>query len=468
MSILNGSPGAFSLFRDKEYFSALLRIGAPITIQNFLMSSLNMVGVLMIGQLGETEVAAVGLANQLFFLLSLLLFGISSGAALFTAQFWGKKDVASIHKVMGIALALGLAFSSLFTITALFFPEKFLSFYSTDPQVLLLGSQYLRIIGASYFATSISYSFAGVLRSTENARLPMLVSISALLVNMVLNYALIFGRLGMPRMGVQGAAAATLAARILECGVLVLATYRLRSPVAAPFSRLIRFDASFLRRYFSVALPVVFNETFWALGITVYNAIYARIGTDSIAAVNISATVESMAFVLFIGIANASAVIIGGRIGAGEEHKASVYARRTLALGAALAVLVGLLLFASKDLILSLYNVSDFTLLNARNILTIMSFALWVRVANMIVVVGVLRSGGDTRFSFFLDVGSVWLVGVPLAAAGAFLLHLPVYGVVLMVMGDEVAKFSVGLWRVFSGKWINNLTRSAQPAEISS
>ncbi len=448
------------MFSDKEYYTALVRIGAPIVIQNFLMSSLNMVGVLMIGQLGETQVAAVGLANQLFFLLSLLLFGISSGASLFTAQLWGRRDVISIHKVLGLALALGLGFSSIFALVAIAFPQVFLSFYTTDPRVIAMGSQYLRIIGISYLATSISYGYANILRSVENSRLPMYVSIGALAVNMLLNYLLIFGRLGFPNMGVPGAAVATLVARILETSVLVAAAYLLHTPVAARLSQLLAFNRTFLRRYFATALPVVFNESLWALGISIYNAIYAHIGTNSIAAVNIASTVESLAFVLFIGIASATAVVIGGRIGAGEEHKASIYARRSLVLGVIGAVLLGLSIFATKDLILSLYKVSVETQLNARNILTILAFALWVRASNTIIVVGVLRSGGDTRFSFVLDVGTVWFIGIPLALLGAFVLHFPVYGVVLMVMGDEIAKFCIGIWRVSSGKWINNLAHA--------
>ncbi len=448
------------MFSDKEYYSALIRIGLPIVIQNFLMSSLNMLGVLMIGQLGETEVAAVGLANQMFFLLSLLLFGISSGASLFTAQLWGRKDTASIHKVMGIALTLGIGFSSLFALVGIAFPQVFLSFYTQDPQVITLGSQYLRIVGFSYLATSLTYTFANILRSVENACLPMYVSVGALGLNMLLNYLLIFGNLGFPAMGVRGAATATLAARILEAGVLLSLAYLLKTPVAARLNQFIAFNRAFLKRYFATALPVVFNESLWAVGISIYNAIYGHIGTNSIAAVNIASTVENMAFVLFIGIANASAVVIGGRIGAGEEHKASTYARRTLALGVMGAVLMGITIFVTKDLILSLYNISAETHLNARNILIILSFALWVRASNTIIVVGVLRSGGDTRFSFVLDVGTVWLIGIPLALLGAFVLHFPVYGVVLMVMGDEIAKFCVGVWRVSTGRWINNLTHT--------
>jgi putative MATE family efflux protein len=448
-----------SLFSDSTYFKTLMRIAVPIASQHFITSSLNAVDVIMIGQLGETAVAAVGLANQVFFLLILLLFGISSGAAMFTAQFWGKEDIESIHKVLGIGLMLGIASSLLFSFAALVFPEFILSIYSKDPAVIALGSTYLRRVALSYVFTSITFSFASVLRSTENVKLPMFVSIVALSINTVLNYLLIFGNFGFPKMGVEGAAIATLIARSLECVTLLTLTYRLRTPVAARLSELLGFNRDFILRYLKIALPVMFNEMMWSLGITVYNIVYARIGTESIAAVNISATIENMAFVLFIGISNAAAIMIGKRIGANEEDKAYTYGKRTLILGMAGAVLVGIIILLGKDAILSLYQISETARLYASMILTITSFVLWIRVSNMIMIVGIFRSGGDTRFSFILDVGSVWLVGVPFALIGAFVLHLPVYGVVLMIMAEEVVKMLIGFWRFSSRKWINNLTQ---------
>jgi putative MATE family efflux protein len=453
-----------SLFRDSTYFKTLLRIAVPIASQHFITSSLNAVDVIMIGQLGETAIAAVGLANQVFFLLILLLFGISSGAAMFTAQFWGKEDIESIHKVLGIGLMLGIASSLLFSFAALVFPEFILSIYSKDPAVIALGSTYLRRVALSYVFTSITFSFASVLRSTENVKLPMFVSIVALSINTVLNYLLIFGNFGFPKMGVEGAAIATLIARSLECVTLLTLTYRLRTPVAARLNELLGFNRDFILRYLKIALPVMFNEMMWSLGITVYNIVYARIGTESIAAVNISATIENMAFVLFIGISNAAAIMIGKRIGANEEDKAFIYGRRTLILGMAGAVLVGLIILVGKDAILSLYQISETARLYASLILTITSFVLWIRVSNMIMIVGIFRSGGDTRFSFVLDVGSVWLVGVPFALIGAFVFHLPVYGVVLMIMAEEVVKMLIGFWRFSSSKWINNLTQKMTTA----
>jgi putative MATE family efflux protein len=447
-----------ALFQDSTYFKSLARIAVPIAAQHFFTSSLNAVDVIMIGQLGETAVAAVGLANQVFFLLVLLMFGISSGAGMFTAQFWGKRDITNIHKVLGIGLLLGISSSLLFSIAGLVFPEFILGIYSKDAAVVALGSTYLRRVAYSYLFTSITFSFASVLRSTENVKLPMVVSIVALSLNTVLNYLLIFGNFGFPKMGVEGAAIATLIARSLECAVLITLTYRLRTPVAARLKELVGFNRLFVQRYLKIALPVMFNEMLWSLGITIYNIVYARIGTESIAAMNISATIENMAFVLFIGISNAAAIMIGNRIGANEESIAFDYGRRTLIIGMAGAILVGLIILISKDAILNLYQISEAARQYASMILTIMSFSLWVRVSNMTMIVGILRSGGDTRFSFVLDVGSVWLVGVPIALIGAFVFHLPVYGVFLLIMSEELVKMLIGFWRFSSRKWINNLT----------
>jgi putative MATE family efflux protein len=443
---------------DKAYYKTLMRIALPIVAQHFITSTLNAVDVIMIGQLGETAVAAVGLANQVFFLLMLLLFGISSGAGMFTAQFWGKRDLVNIHKVLGIGLLLGMGSSLLFSLAALLFPEFILGIYSKDPAVVALGSVYLRRVAYSYLFTSITFSFASVLRSTENVKLPMFVSIVALSLNTLMNYSLIFGNFGFPEMGVEGAATATLIARSLECFTLVMLTYRLRTPVAATFKKLLSFDRVFLQRYLKVALPVVFNEMIWSLGITIYNIIYARIGTESIAAVNISVTIEGMAFVLFIGISNAAAIMIGNRIGANEEKKAYEYARRTLMIALIGSFKVGAAILISKDAILAFYQISETARMYSSMILTIAGLTLWIRAMNLTLIIGIFRSGGDTRFSLLLDAGSVWLVGVPLALIGAFVLHLPVYGVVVMVMSEEFVKMLIGFWRFASRRWINNLS----------
>lgn len=449
------------MLKDRTYYKTLLTIAVPIITQNFISSSLNVIDVTMLGQLGETTVAAVGLANQVFFLLMLMLFGTYSGVGVFTSQLWGKGDLTSICKVLGIGLLIGLTGSLVFTILGVIFPTQVLSLYSEDPAVIALGSSYLRTVAWSYMITAVTFAYASVLRTTGYVRVPMVVSISALSIKTILNYGLILGNFGLPEMGAQGAAISTLIARLVEVGALLTVVYWRRLPPAAKPAELLGFSHAFLFRILKTSMPVLVNETLWSLGITTYNMVYGRIGTDAIAAVNIASTIENLAFVIFLGLSDATGIMIGNRIGAGEEDKAFGYAKQTLIIGTIGAILIGLVILLGSDFILSFYKLSEQSILNAHNILRIIGFMMWIRVSNMILIVGVLRAGGDTRFSMFLDAGTVWLVGVPLAVITGLVLHLPVYIVYLIIMIEEAVKYSVALHRFFSRRWINNLVKAS-------
>lgn len=448
-------------YRDREYFANVVRIALPIATQNLVMSSLNMVSVLMIGQLGETELAAVGLAGQIFFLVNLVLFGIGSGAAMFTAQLWGKGDVANIRRVLGLSLKLGVAGAAIFWALAIFAPQAALSFYTEDPAVAALGADYLRIFGWTYPFFAVTFAYAFVLRSTGNVRAPMFVTILALTLNIFLAYGLIFGNFGLPKLGVIGAAWAGLAARVFECVLMLVIVYRRpENPAAASLTDILAFDWGFTVTVMTPVLPVIANEILWSLGITTYNAIYARVGTDAIAAINIVGSIDQLAFVAFIGLGNATAILVGNLIGKGEKEQAFKYAGRSLGLQIAAGVLIGLLVFLFADGIFSLYKVSAQVIESARSILTLMAAAIWLRAANMVIIVGILRAGGDTRFSLALDGLVIWIVGVPLAAVAAFLLNWPVEFVYLMALTEEVTKFIFCIWRFFSRKWINDLAQT--------
>jgi putative MATE family efflux protein len=453
-------------FADRIYYRALLRLGVPIIVQHLITASMNIIDVAMIGQLGETSVAAVGLSNQAFFILTLMMFGISSGSAIFTAQFWGKRDVVNIRRVLGICLTMGIAGSLVFTIIAVFFSDSFLGFYSKDLAVIAVGSRYLRIVGLGYIVTSITFSYASILRSTEEVRLPMMVSAGAIIFKTVLSYLLIFGHWGFPEMGVEGAAIGTVIARYLECGILVTLAYRRKTAAAARLSELNGFKSGYLRKYIKTAFPVAFNELAWALGITTYNVVYARISTEAIAAMNIVFSIENLAFVAFIGISEATGILIGNRIGAGEEDKAFLYARRSLILGIIGSLLIGIAILLNVDAILSIYKVSETARMYSQQVLIVSASILWLRVSNLLIIVGILRAGGDTRFGMLIDMGSIWAVGVPMAFFSAFVLHLPVHLVFLMVMSEEVVKFYIGLRRFISRRWINNLANVATPIPL--
>jgi putative MATE family efflux protein len=321
-----------------------------------------------------------------------------------------------------------------------------------------MGSRYLRILAPNFLFMAVSFTFASILRTTGDVKIPMAVSMLSIALNTFLSYGLIFGRLGLPEMGFAGAALALTIARVFDAGLLVFIAYRRRTAAAAKLREMFSFDRPFAVHVLSKALPVTINEIFWSLGFSAYNAIYARIGTEAIAAVNISASIESLAFVVFIGITDATGILVGHRIGSGEEHKAQEYAWKSLRLAWIFAVLIGLAILGGSNLILSLYKVAPIVAEYGRRLLTIFGLTLWVRVSNLMIIVGILRAGGDTRFAVLLDTLSVWGVGVPAAFLGGFVLHLPVYGVYLLVLVEEAVKLAIGLARFFSRKWVHNLT----------
>jgi putative MATE family efflux protein len=451
-----------SYLPDRAFLSGLVKIALPIIIQLIITNGLSLVDITLIGQLGDTAVAGVGLANQAYFLLTLLLFGISSASAIFTAQYWGLRDIKNIRKVLGLSVLLSLAGGTLFAIIAVIFPEKLLSIYSNDPAVIAVGSRYLRIAGLGYLPLSITYSFSAILRSVGAVKIPMLVSGSALCLNTFMGYALIFGKFGLPALGVSGAATAICIARVLEVLVLLAITYLGKTPAAAKFSEMLAFDFSFVKRYLKTCLPVIVNELAWSIGFSTFTLVYAHIGTDSVAAANICASIENLANVFFFGLANGCAVLVGNRIGSNEEHTAYQYARNSVILAVIWGLLLGGIIVLAADGMLSFYKISAETLKNAHYILMVLSATIWVKGFNAVMLIGVLRSGGDTRFAVILETFSMWCIGVPMAFIGAFVFHLPVYWVALMVISDELFKFIVTLPRFFSRKWIHNL--ASQPA----
>ena len=446
-----------SFLRDRTFLRELLVIAIPISFQQLINASLNMIDVIMVGQLGESAIAALGLSNQVFFVLILLLFGVTSGMAIFTAQFWGKHEIEPIHKVLGMSLISATCVALIFTLGATLIPETILGFYTNDIEVIDLGSSYLRIVGFTYIPIAIATAYIAVLRSIQLIRLTVIATVSALIFKTILGYGLIFGIGGLPALGVRGAAIGTASGWALELVLLLILIYTQKTPLAANPLTFFSFDMSFFGRVLKTALPAVANELFWSIGITTYNAIYAHIGTDSIAAININATIEELGFVVFMGLGNACAVMVGNRIGAKREDEAFEIVRRVMLLGVAFAVAIGVVIFFLREVVAGLYDLSPSGAHNVRMLMLVMASFLWIRMFNFTVFIGALRAGGDTRFALIMEICSIWLIGVPAAYAGAFIFHLPVYWVYLMVIMEEIAKAFVSWWRFKSRRWIHDL-----------
>ena len=442
--------------QNKAFLREALRLTLPISMQFLVASAVNLADVIMLGRLGDEQVAAAGAANQIFFLLNLISFGIFSGASVFLAQFWGAKDVRNTRRTIGMMYILGITAALLFTVGAIFLPRPLINFYAHEASVIDYGAGYLSIVGISYVPTVIGFALSVVCRSTGNMKLPTFTSVLSMMINIVGNAILIFGLLGAPALGVNGAAIATVIARTVECAVLVFFIYRHKMAGAATFRELFCFDRMFVRRYVKTTAPVLINETLWSIGTSLYSVAFGLLGTNAVAAVQIANTIAQMLLVFVRGAGNAAAIMIGNTIGAGKEEEAFADSKRFMILMLVIGSVVCVAVILLRPLILSIYNVSDETLQFANELLLLHGLTTIPDSINMLVIVGVCRSGGDTKFACLLDTLSVWLLGMPLGFLGVYL-GFPLWAVFLCVSTEKIAKPILGIPRVYSKKWINNV-----------
>ncbi|NLW60187.1 MAG: MATE family efflux transporter [Firmicutes bacterium] len=436
----------------------MLTLAIPVIIQNFIGSFLNMVDTVMVGRLGETAIAAVGIANQYFFIFMMFLIGLSAGCAVFIAQFWGRKDLKNIRRILGVGLVSALLVSALFVMVGVLFPRRIITLFNNDPQVIAEGSRYLQIVLCSYLFTGIAFVYVHALRAIGNTLLPMAVSTVALVCNVFFNYMLIFGKFGAPALGVAGAAIATVIARVVETGVLVAVIYWRRGVLAASFGELRAFDRRFVRKAYQTIIPVILNDICWGLASLIYAVVYGRMGTQAVATIQIVNTITNLFMVVIFGLSSAAAVMIGNSIGAGQVKRARIYAKRFSVLAVVLGVVLGLMLAVASPYMLNAFNVSAQVRKSTQTIIYIVAVIFFIRVFNIIAIVGVLRGGGDARSAFLLEGFTMWLIGVPLTIVGAFVLRLPVHLVYGLGLCEELTKGLLCLWRLRSGRWIHNVT----------
>ncbi len=446
--------------RDRKFYQRLLALTLPIAGQNLIIYALNMLDTIMLGKLGESQIAAAGLANQPFFVFTLFLFGISSGSSILVSQYYGKGDKKSVSKVMMYALLLSAVLSAVFMIAVLLFPRQTMGIFSSDESVISMGVQYLRIVAPSYILTAISTTYLSVVRATEDVHLPLKINTLALSLNAVLNYILIFGKLGLPKMGVSGAALATLISRMVECGIVVYLMANHREKVALKWQYIFHMDKPLLRDFFHYATPVIINETLWGLGVSVYSIILGHMGTSVVAAYNVAQVFEKFASVAMMGVANATVIILGQQLGQGNTEEAEKSAHSLLTVSVGLGVICGGFLLGINSFVFRLYNISPDAIATAQQILTVIASVMIFKAFNYTSIVGVIRSGGDAKCSLILDITGMWVIGIPLGFL-LWKLGMPAYGVYIGFMMDEVYKFFAGIWRIKSRKWIRNITRDA-------
>ncbi len=446
------------MIKNTNYYKMLLNIAIPVSIQSLIQSSLNMIDQFMIGTLGKEAIAAVGVGSRPLFIMFYILMGVSGGASIFISQYWGKKDTKNTAQALGLTIILGAVVSVFFTIFSLSLPDFFLQFFTKDKKVIELGESYLRYTSLGFIPMMLVVAYSAVLRSSGHARIPMYAGLFTVLANTLLNYLLIFGNFGFPAMGVKGAAIATSIARLSEFLIILFIIYYKKLPGAFKLRELVAIKFDFIKRYFITSIPLIITEFVWVLGDSAFSAIYSRMGTDEFAAITITFPIQMLTIGFFTGLSTATLVMLGNKLGANEHETAYNYARHFIRLAFVATVVTGFFVILLSHLYVSIYNVAPDIQDIAIKILIIFGAILWVKVLNMTIGSGVLKSGGDTRYILALDVLGMWGIGVPLGLFGAFVLKLPIHFVYILVSLEEVVRLVLGFYRTYSKKWLNNVT----------
>lgn len=443
---------------DRVFIKKFIHLTIPFSLQLLIASAVNLADVFMIGKLGEAQIAAVGAANQIFFLLTIIQFGIGSGASVFIAQYWGAEEKTKVKKVLGLMYVLSSSMALLFMILGLVFPEQVIRFYIPDRAAVEYGSEYLYFVSFSYLFTAVSTSLATICRNTGNVTLPTVAGIVSMAINVLGNAIFIFGLWGAPEMGLKGAAIATVIARALEMGIIISGVYLRKMAGAASWRELMTWEPKFLRLYFRKAAPVLFNEIAWSVGSSLYIATLGLMGTSAVAAVQIATAIAQILFVFVRGAASAAGVILGNTIGEGKEEQALADSKRFLVLIPVLGLVVSGLMIVLRTSLLQLYGIQPEIESIVSLLLVIHAIYFVPKAFSVVMIVGILRSGGDTTFACLLDILPVWLFSLPFAFL-AVRAGFPLWAVFVIINAEDVVKLFWGIPRVISTKWLQNLTK---------
>ncbi|MBQ8510527.1 MAG: MATE family efflux transporter [Clostridia bacterium] len=450
------------LVHDKGFYKTVLRLAIPLTLQNVMQLLLNMMDTVMLGRLGDSSeavISAANLANQPYFVYSLFLFGMVSGASVLIAQYWGKNDTDTINAVAGIAMIAAVTVGSIYTLICYLFTPQVMGLFTNSEEVIALGVDYLRIVLASYVIASVTTLLCGVMRSTEQVGIALFTNTTAILINIVLNYILIFGKLGFPAMGIVGAAIATLIARIIELLMVLAYVIFIEKRVKLRIPRMLKIKRTLIKDFIRYSLPVICNETFWGLGITLHSAIIGNMGELPYAAYSVANIIERIGLLAAIGFANATLITIGKEIGAGRSENAYPYAKTMLVLSAGLGAIMSGVVLLIRHPAVNMFNVADDTKAAAINIISVMAAVILCKSFNTTAIVGVIRGGGDTKTAMLFDFVPMWIFSIPLGFVMAHIVELPVWWVYACLMSDEVLKVPFCLRHIRSKKWIRNVTR---------
>lgn len=444
-------------FNRSQLNRKLARIATPIAIQGVVSATLTMVDNIMVGLLGETELAAVGVGSQLFTVHYLVLFGILSGSATFMAQFYGTRDMANIRKVIGLDAALLAVLGAICFAATLRLTGPIVSIYTEDPAVRTLAMQYVRINSISFLLLAFSAPFEMAFKATQQVRIPMIVSAVVFITNISVNYVLIFGKFGAPEMGVAGAAVGTLSARIVEVILNAYYGFRRSNEFCGSISSFFGWDSELVHRVIKNSTPTTINEFFWGFGQTMYVAAFSRISTTSYAAYQAANAIFNIFNFATFSIGDAALILVGEKLGEGDMKYTWELSKHLIKVSLIVGTAVGLFTAAASGPLSGLFNLTDEGQMYTKYIIIVLGVTMAGDLFNGLQVAGILRAGGDTKFAMITEMSCIWLIAVPLAFISALVWNLPVHLALLTTRIELfVRAFIVGK-RFLSKKWMNTV-----------
>ena len=443
--------------KNKEFYKTIAAITIPIALQNIISYSVNLMDTVMLGRLGEVALSATSLANQIFFMFTLLIFGIGGGAVVLCSQYWGSKNILNIQKITTIVLKIAFTVSLVFALVLLIFPKEIMTVFTSDTQVIKAGTSYLRVLSISYLFYGLTSAFLVILRSVETVNICLKIYILSFIVNVIFNYIFIFGKLGVTPLGVTGAAVGTLIARMVEFLVIILYMLKYETKIIYRPHMLKFKDKTLLKEMLKYGMPVICNELLWGIGISIHTVILGHLSSSVVAANSICNVIYQMSTSFILGVSNASSVVMGKTIGSGDKDEAINIKNKLLFIYLILGITTASVLLLIKNPVISLYNIEDTTKTLANNLMYIYAFHILFQAFTSPIIAGILRGGGDTKFAAVIDVIFLWLL-LPLGFVAAFKFNITPILVLLLLRFETPIKTVFYLWRLRNDKWINILT----------
>ena len=442
----------------KSFYKDLRNVVQPMAIQNLISSAVNSADVIMLGYIGQTAIAASSLAGNVAFILFMVSTGLSSGLVMLGAQYWGKKDTESIKTLLGIGLRICCTVEIIVALIAAIYPRILMLIFTKDPALIAEGCKYLRAASFSYVCLSFSQMFQAGFKSIERVKIVTITSTTSLFLNIGLNAVFIFGLLGVPKMGITGVGIATSIARFIEMVICFIYAGR-QTDVKFSVACVFRRNKLLTKDFFRYSLPAVGNELVWGAAFAMYSVIMGHLGEDIVAANSVVNTVRQLGSVLSFGMAYGGAIVVGKYMGAGDmevaERNASRLARVTILSG----VLGAILLLCTYPIIPYIADLNE-TAAHYRNVLLfINSYSLIGASINTVLICGIFRAGGDSKFGFVADTINMWCISVPLGLIAAFVLKLPPLWVYFILFLDEFEKMPFVIHHYFKKGWLRNITR---------